>query len=134
MTIITGNARGLKGATMTNPFIHPDLALASSAGELSEAAGAARLHRLRLALHDLGLLRALGREWVRFERGRFSFGDLDDAQSDTLVRRLEGLTDTPGQPVGTNATQRELLDQLTAVALPAGPSGAARSAHLVLPF
>jgi hypothetical protein len=119
---------------MTNPFIHPDLSVQSCAGELSEAAGQARLRRLRLALFDLGLLRTLGREWVRFEHGRFVFGELDDARSDALVLGLEGLTASPSESAGTNATQLDLLDRLTSVALPAAATGAHRSAHLVLPF
>ncbi len=120
---------------MTNPFIHRDLAIAA-AGELSEAAGAARLRRLRLSLHDLGLLAVLGREWIRLEAGRFVFGELDDARSDALVLALEGLAggDAASHRSGSNTTQRELLDRLTAVALPAGAAHSQRSAHLALPY
>lgn len=122
---------------MTNPFIRPDLTIGAPAAELSDTAGAARLRRLRLALHDLGLLRALGREWIRFEAGRFVFGDLDDARSDALVLALEsfaGHGDTPASARGANPTQLGLLDRLTAVSLPVGPMQSHRSAHLALPY
>ena len=120
---------------MTNPFIRPNLTLGSPAAELSDTAGAARLRRLRLALHDLGLLRTLGRDWVRFEAGRVIFGDLDDARSDALVLALESFAgDTPASARGATPTQLDLLDRLTAVALPVGPMQPLRSAHLALPY
>lgn len=120
---------------MTNPFIRPDLTIGAPAAELSDTAGAARLRRLRLALHDLGLLRALGRDWVRFEAGRFVFDDLDDPRSDALVLALESFVDgAPASARGTTAAQLDLLDRLTAVSLPLGPMQLRHSAHLALPY
>jgi hypothetical protein len=102
--------------------------------QLSGEAGAARLRRFNRALLDLGLSGIVGKNWIRYVDGSFTFGDLNDRSSDALLRRLEDLTSTKGAPVGTSrAAIHGFLHTATYVAAPLVSAPSINPAHIHLP-
>ena len=77
-------------------------ALESIVGDIAEFESriGPRWRRTVRALHGLGLLDVVGRDWVRITPDGFSFGHLTPAQADRLARRLEDLENgmTPPAP------------------------------------
>lgn len=87
-------------------------AVEASAVEILEAVAVVESRRfhlnrmLWLALHDLGLLDVVGRDWITAHEETFSFAELDHRQVRRLVERLQELTRTrtrtprPTRPAG----------------------------------
>ena len=61
-------------------------------GRIDEVA-AARWRRVVHRLHDIGLLGAVGPDWVRVVDGRFEFGDLEGKAAEEFLRVLDLLVD-----------------------------------------
>lgn len=102
---------------------------------LSALAAAARRRRFLRALHDLGLDRICGPDWIGFTDGKFTFGDMSDRASDAFLRRLEDLAARgtgSGSPTQMRITH-QVLDDMTGVIGPVAYATRVGPAHVRLP-
>lgn len=100
----------------TNPAV-AEAARILEAAAITESRTRHLGHRLALALHDLGLTRIVGAEWVSGDEEAFHFASLDHATVQRLVVVLRTLADTAPEPerrpgpgqLGFTYTPRTLL-------------------------
>ena len=98
--------KNLRSAALLRPVVcsanRPSLSLLADDQPSADGPGAVTARslgrRLRLALHDLGLLDTVPAGWVSTAGATVRFGDLDVATADHLVRHLEDLAAAVGAP------------------------------------
>lgn len=75
-----------------------------------------RLRRLNAALDRLGILDAIGRDWLRVdpETGRIRFGDLPEGRAVAVQMLLEDLADGAGRPTPVAGRRRPIPGSATA--------------------
>ena len=84
-----------------------------------------RLRRFTTAIHDLGILHLVGREWVQIteDESGFTFADIDERTFDRLVSALEGGTQRRRSPADATPGQLNLSPEILAPVTGDRPSG-----------